>query len=112
MTGRADVTATFGGLAASVQMLHLGSRWLTEDRSVSAQPFTIFNLVARYRPLTKGPWRNLEGYLSVQNLTDTQWRQTQLFYESQLATESRPMGDIHFVPGTPRMVIAGVSWYF
>ena len=112
MTGRADVTANFGGLAASVQMLHLGSRWLTEDRSVSAQPFTIFNLVVRYRPVTKGPWRNLEGYLSIQNLTDTQWRQTQLFYESQLATESRPVGDIHFVPGTPRMVVGGVSWYF
>lgn len=112
MTSRADLTANFGGLAVSLQMLHLGSRWLTEARSVSAQPFTIFNLVARYRPVTKGPWRHLEGYLSIQNLTDTKWRQTQLFYDSQLATESQPVGDIHFVPGIPRMIVAGASWYF
>ncbi len=113
MTGRADLTARLPmGLAASFQMLHLGTRPLTEDRSVQAQPFTIFNFAARYRPVATGWWRHLEGFLSVQNLTDTKWRQNQLFFDSRLATEAAPVGDIHFVPGIPRMVMGGVSWYF
>lgn len=113
MTARGDITARLPlGFAGSLQMLHLGPRPLTEDRSVTAQPWTIFNVVARYRPAVKGWWRNLEGFLSVQNLFDTKWRQTQLFYESRLATEPAPVGDIHFTPGLPRMVLGGVSWYF
>lgn len=112
MTGRAELTARLPeGLTASLQMLHLGSRYLTEDRSITAQPFTIFNLVARYRP-SAGRWRNLEGFLSIQNLLDTPWRQDQLFYQSQLASEPTPVGDIHFIPGTPRMILGGVAWYF
>lgn len=92
-------------------MIPLGPRPLIEDRSVRSQPFIIFNFAGRYRPPT-GRWRQFELFLSIQNLLNSQWRQTQLFYESRLATESAPVGDIHFTPGTPRLVMGGVAWYF
>lgn len=50
--------------------------------------------------------------LSIQNLLNNQWRQTQLFYEFRLSTESAPVGDIHFTPGTLRLVMGGGSLVF
>lgn len=112
MTGTAEMTARFPtGLATSLRLVHLGRRPLAEDRSVNAQPFTVLNFVGRYRPPT-GRWRQFEIFLSIENLLNSDWRQTQLFYTSRLATESAPVGDIHFTPGTPRMVMGGVAWYF
>ncbi|MCA9477461.1 MAG: hypothetical protein KC563_16900, partial [Nitrospira sp.] len=55
----------------------------------------------------------LEAFVSIRNLTDTDWRQAQFVYESRLPGE--PAGgitDIHFVPGTPRMVMGGLTWAF
>jgi len=112
MTGTAEMTARLpNGFAASLRMFHLGPRPLVEDRSVNAQPFTVFNFAGRYRP-PSGQWRQFEVFLSIENLLNSKWRQTQLFYESRLATEPAPVGDIHFTPGMPRMVMGGVAWYF
>lgn len=113
MTARSEVTVRLAeGLSSSLQMFHVGSRPLTEDRSVTAQPFTIVSLMTKYRPVSKGWWHRLEGFVSIQNLLNTPWRQNQLYYQSRLATEPAPVGDIHFVSGLPRMVMGGVSWYF
>lgn len=113
MTSRVELTARLPtGLTASLQMLHLGSRPLTSDRSITAQPWTIFNFVTRYRPVTKGWWQHMEGFLSVQNLTDVSWRQTQLVYETRLATDPAPVNGVQFTPGWPRTVMGGVAWHF
>ncbi|MBI4402462.1 MAG: TonB-dependent receptor plug domain-containing protein [Nitrospirae bacterium] len=113
VTGRADLTARLPmGLSSSLQMLHLGRRPATEDRRATAQPFTVFDLVTRYKLPVKIERGRLEAFLSVMNLTDTKWRQAQFFFESQLKNEPAPVGDIHFVPGPPRMIMGGVSWYF
>lgn len=113
VTGRADLTARLPmGLAASLQMLSLGKRALTEDRTVSAQEFTVFDFVARYRLPVNVQRGRLEAFLSVQNLTDVNWRQSQLFYESRLSIEPQGVFDTHFTAGTPRMVTGGMSWYF
>lgn len=113
MTARSEVTVHLSeGLRSTLQMFHVGSRPLTEDRSVSAQPFTIVSLMTKYRPVSKGWWHGLEGFVSIQNLLNTTWRQDQLFFQSRLANEPAPVGDIHFVSGLPRMVMGGMSWYF
>lgn len=114
VTARADLTVRLPmGGTAMLQMLHLGRRPAIEDRAVTTQPFTVFDLVTRYRlpvPVERG---RLEAFLAILNLTDTNWRQAQFFYTSRLSGEPvAGVGDIHFVPGTPRMVMGGVSWYF
>lgn len=113
LTGRGELTARLPtGLTASFQLLHLGSRPLTQDRSLLAEPWTIFTVVARYRPVTTGWWRNLEGFVSVQNVTDVSWRQTQLAYDTKLASDPAPVTGIQFTPGGPRTVMGGVTWHF
>lgn len=113
LTGRGELTARLPvGLSASLEMLHLGARPLTQDRSINAQAWTIFNVVARYRPQSKGWWQNMEGFLSVQNLMDVPWRQTQLAYETKLATDAAPVNGLQFTPGGPRTVTAGLAWHY
>lgn len=113
LTGRGAVTARLPmGLSASLEMLHLGARPLTQDRRINAQAWTIFNLMARYRPQSKGWWQRMEGFLSIHNLLDVSWRQTQLAYETKLATDAAPVNGLQFTPGGPRTVIAGIAWHF
>lgn len=113
MTGRGELTARLpSGLMASLQMVHLGARPLMQDRSITAQPWTVFNYAMRYRPVTKGWWRNMEGFVSVNNLMNTTWRQTQLAYETRLASDPAPVNGLQFTPGGPRTVMGGVAWHF
>jgi outer membrane receptor protein involved in Fe transport len=112
-TAFSSVTTHFPfGLSSTLQMLTVGSRAATEDRSVLLEPFTIFDLILRYKIPVSPPIGRLEAFLSVRNLTDTDWRQAQFFYESRLPGEpAGGVSDIHFVPGTPRMFMGGLTWY-
>ncbi|MEK6801616.1 MAG: TonB-dependent receptor plug domain-containing protein [Nitrospirota bacterium] len=113
LTGRGELTTRLSmGLTASLQMLHLGARPLTQDRSITAQSWTIFNFVARYRPKSKGWWQHMEGFLSIQNVLDVSWRQTQLAYETKLVADAAPVNGLQFTPGGPRTVSAGMAWHF
>ncbi|HNP29483.1 MAG TPA: TonB-dependent receptor plug domain-containing protein [Nitrospirales bacterium] len=113
-TAFSSVTTRFpSGLSGTLQMLTVGSRAGTEDTRVKLEPFTIFDLVLRYKiPLTL-PTGRMEAFLSIRNLTDTDWRQAQFYYASRLPGEpTGGVADIHFVPGTPRMIMGGLTWSF
>jgi outer membrane receptor protein involved in Fe transport len=112
-TAFSSVTTHFPfGLSSTLQMLTVGSRAGIEDRSVLLEPFTVFDLILRYKIPVSPPTGRLEAFLSVRNLTDTDWRQAQFFYESRLPGEpAGGVSDIHFVPGTPRMFMGGLTWY-
>lgn len=97
--------------SGTLQMLTVGSRAAVEDRSVLLEPFTVFDVIMRYRfPISFASGR-LEAFLSIRNVTGTDWRQAQFSYASRVAGE--PAGgveDLHFVPGMPRMVMGGFTW--
>lgn len=42
-----------------------------------------------------------EAGLSVQNLLNSRWKETQFDTESRLQNEAAPVSEIHFTPGTP-----------
>ncbi|MDR4485150.1 MAG: TonB-dependent receptor plug domain-containing protein [Nitrospirales bacterium] len=113
-TAFSSVTARLPiGLSGTLQMLTVGSRAGTEDNHVKLEPFTIFDLVLRYKIPLAPPTGRLEAFFSIRNLTDTDWRQAQFFYESRLPGEpTGGVADIHFVPGTPRMFMGGLTWFF
>jgi len=100
------------GLSSQLQMTYLGVRPLIEDRSAKAPSWTVFDLIERYRLPVKLPHGRMEAFFSIQNLFDTKWEQATFFFESRLPNEAAPVGGIHFVPGTPRFVMGGISWYF
>ncbi|MCM8794519.1 MAG: TonB-dependent receptor [Candidatus Omnitrophica bacterium] len=114
LVGRADVTAkTPWGLSSSLEMRHFGSRPGIEDRSITLQGYTVFDWTNRYRlPTTCKILKGVELFLSVENLLDREYREAQFVTETQLASESSSMEEIHFTPGWPRTVIAGMRGEF
>jgi hypothetical protein len=42
-----------------------------------------------------------EAGLAVQNVLNTQWKETQFDTESRLQNEPAPVSEIHFTPGSP-----------
>lgn len=101
------------GLSSQIQMTYLGVRNLTEDRTVKAPSWLEFDLTERYLLPVRLPHGQLEAFLYVQNLFNTQWEQATFAYASRLPGEP-PGGvlDRHFVPGTPQFVMGGMAWYF
>ena len=108
MTARADLTARLPwGLSASVAMRYVSNRYADESRQQIARGYTLLDLSARYR------YKNLEAFLSVENLANAEWREAQFFFESRLPGE--PAGgvpDIHYTPGNPRTFLGGLALRF
>ncbi len=97
-------------LSCTVQMLAVGSRAAIEDRSVLLEPLTVFDVMMRYRLPFNVASGQVDAFLSVRNVTDTDWRQAQFFYASRVSGESGGVEDLHFVPGIPRMLMGGLTW--
>ncbi|HEX3203471.1 MAG TPA: TonB-dependent receptor, partial [Nitrospiraceae bacterium] len=100
------------GLSSQLQATYLGVRPLTEDRSAKAPSWVDFDLSERYQLPVTLPHGRLEAFMFIQNLLNTKWEQATFFFESRLRTEPGAVGDLHFVPGNPRFVMAGLAWYF
>jgi outer membrane receptor protein involved in Fe transport len=58
---------------------------------------------------TKRRW---EVGLSVQNVLNTKWKETQFDTESRLQNEPEPVSEIHFTPGTPFFARAAFTFFF
>ena len=108
VTARADLTARLPwGLSASAAVRYVGNRYADESRQQTARGYTLFDLSARYR------YRNLEAFLSVENVANVEWREAQFFFDSRLPGE--PAGgvpDIHYAPGNPRTFLGGLALRF
>ena len=107
-TARADLTARLPfGLSSSLEMRHVGDRIADDFGHHTARGYTLFNATARYRH------KNFEAFLTVENLTNTDWREAQFFFTSRLRGEpAAGVDDIHFTPGTPRSFFGGIAWHF
>lgn len=91
---------------ASLRYVHVGDRSANEDKSVTAEGYTVFNLLGSYR---FGPARLS---ITVENLFDTEWNEAQFDTESRLPGEAVPVSELHFTPGAPRNVRIGLSYWF
>jgi outer membrane receptor protein involved in Fe transport len=107
-TAYADLTARFPwGLSASLAVNYVGPRFLTEDRSVSGDGYTLLNFVARYR------YKFLEAFLNLNNLLNQKYDEVQFFYTSRLRGEPvEGVADVHFTPGAPFSVFGGLAVRF
>jgi hypothetical protein len=107
-TALADLTARLPwGLSSSAEMRYLGDRPADPDRTQTARGYTLFSATSRYR------YKNFEAFLSVENLTNVDWREAQFFFTSRLRGEpANGVNDIHYTPGAPRSFLGGVAWHF
>lgn len=83
------------GLNGSVRYRYMANRPANEDNSIVAKGYFVGDMQLNY---TKS--RYSVG-LSVQNMLNTKWKETQFATESRLKNETAPVEEIHFTPGTP-----------
>ena len=85
---------------------YLGSRAANEDYSLTANGYFLLDAVASYT------FKNLEFKLTGENLLNSNWKEAQFDTESRLFNEANPVSEIHFTPGTPFFIKAGVGFTF
>jgi hypothetical protein len=99
----APVFTSVGGLTykktqgwnGSFRYRFIANRAANETNSVVARGYLIADAAINY---TRPKW---EVGISVQNLLNSKWKETQFETESQLSTETQPVSEIHFTAGTP-----------
>jgi outer membrane receptor protein involved in Fe transport len=83
------------GFSGSLRYRYVGDRPANEDNSIVAKGYFVSDALLNY---TKN--RYSVG-LSIQNIFNTNWKETQFATESRLLNETTSVEEIHFTPGTP-----------
>ena len=83
------------GISSSLNYRYLDNRPANEDYSVTAEGYFLLDAKVNY---TIG---NYDFGLTIENVTNTEWREAQFETESRLRNESASVSEIHFTPGTP-----------
>jgi outer membrane receptor protein involved in Fe transport len=113
VTAFADLTARLPwGLSASATMRYVGNRFADEERTQTAQGYTLFDVGARYRYKLPGSLA-LDAFVTIENLANVEWREAQFSTTSRLPGEP-PQGvsEVNFTPGNPRTIIGGLAFRF
>ncbi len=93
------------GLNGSLRYRYMGDRPANEDNSIVARGYFIADAQLNY---TKKKY-NLG--LSIINLFNTKWKETQFATESLLKGEAVPVNEIHFTAGSPFFARATLTYY-
>jgi outer membrane cobalamin receptor len=94
------------GFSGSLRYRFIGERPANENNSVHAEGYFILDMVAAYRI------KKFEFHISVENMLNREWREAQFDTESRLKNEIDPVSEIHYTPGTPAFLKAGVTFNF
>uniref|UniRef100_UPI003563702F TonB-dependent receptor domain-containing protein n=1 Tax=Muriicola sp. TaxID=2020856 RepID=UPI003563702F len=104
-----------GGLSAvglkkwsgGIRYRFLGDRPANEDNSIVAEGYLVFDSNVNYELLP-----DLTLGISVQNLFNTEWNETQFATTSRLRQETEAVEEIHFTPGAPFYLQARIRYTF
>ncbi len=83
------------GIYGNLNVRYLKDRPATSDNSIVAEGYTVFDLTTGYE------WKKMNFGIQIQNLLNTEWKETQFATLSRLQDEIEPVEEIHFIPGTP-----------
>lgn len=97
---------TTKGFSGSLRYRYIGDRPANEDNSIVAKGYFVTDMQANYSK------KNYSVGLSVQNLFNTRWKETQFATESRLQNEAEPVEEIHFTPGTPFFARLSLTLFF
>jgi outer membrane cobalamin receptor len=94
------------GLNGSLRYRYMGDRAANEDNSVVADGYFLADAIVKYTRT------RFELSFTAENIFNTKWKEAQFDTESRLFNEAEPVSEIHFTPGTPFFLKAGVSVFF
>jgi outer membrane receptor protein involved in Fe transport len=94
-TAVGGLNAVSGKFKGGVQFRYIADRPANEDNSIVAEGYTVVDANVNYdfKPFSLG--------LSIENLFDVDWNETQFATESRLRNELTSVEEIHFTPGAP-----------
>jgi outer membrane receptor protein involved in Fe transport len=108
-----DFTSTGGlsfqkwhGLSGGFHYRYLKSRPANEDNSIVAKGYFVSDMNVNYE------YKSVTFGVSVENLLNTKWNETQFATESRLKEEAKSVEEIHFTPGTPFYMKARLTYKF
>lgn len=108
-----DFTTTGGfsinklkGFSGGIKYRYLKSRPANEDNSIVAKGYMVSDLNVNY------DYKNITFGVSIENIFDTKWNETQFATESRLQNESQSVEEIHFTPGTTFFMKAKITYRF
>lgn len=108
-----DFTTTGGisfqkwnGFSGGIRYRYLDSRPANEDNSIIAKGYFIAdaNVSYTHKKITFG--------ISIENLFNSAWNETQFATESRLQNEPESVEEIHFTPGTPFFLKTKITYAF
>lgn len=94
------------GINGSLRYRYLSDRPANEDYSLTAVGYFITDAVINYSK------SNYEIGLTINNIFDTKWKETQFDTESRLKNEAAPVDEICFTPGTPFAAKLSFTFFF
>ncbi len=94
------------GFSSSIRYRFMGDRPANEDNSLVAKGYFITDANFNYSK------QRLNLGISLQNLFNKKWKETQFETESRLKNELMPVSEIHFTPGTPFFAKMSVAYKF
>jgi outer membrane cobalamin receptor len=86
---------TPSGWSGSLRYRYISDRPANEDNSIVAEGYFVNDLQLNYSK------NRYNVGLSIQNIFDVRWKETQFNTESRLRNEAQTVEEIHFTPGTP-----------
>lgn len=92
--------------SGGLQYRYLKSRPANEDNSIVAKGYMVTDANINYQ------WNAMTFGVTVENLFNTKWNETQFATESQLQNETESVEEIHFTPGTPFFLKGKVTYRF
>ncbi len=92
--------------SGSLKFRYLKDRPANEDNSIVAEGYFITDMSMNYS------FKNLSLGITVENLFNSSWNETQFATNSRLRSEVQSTEEIHFTPGTPIFLKGNVTYQF
>jgi outer membrane receptor protein involved in Fe transport len=96
----------------SLRARYLGARSANADNSLVAEGYFLLDAQIAYLPKFNNGKQPLEITLSAQNIGNVAWKEAQFETETRLRDEPAPVTEIHFTPGAPFWLKAGMVFRF
>ncbi len=94
------------GFSGSLRYRFIDTRPANESNTVKADGYLLGDIILKYRI------KQFDFSISCENIFNSNWKEAQFETESRLKNEIDPISEIHFTPGSPRFLKAGVSFHF
>ena len=104
-TGGIDVV-DLDNFSGGIKFRYIEDRPANEDNSIVAEGYFITDMNLNYE------LGNVVFGIVIENLFDSDWKETQFATESRLRNEGAPVEEIHFTPGTPFAIRGGITFKF